>query len=68
DPLMNDEALAYNQFLSSKLPPMLSFTVEAVRERTELIAKKINENLSHTLKGTEEEIFIPLSSNGGESN
>ncbi|CAF1578066.1 unnamed protein product [Didymodactylos carnosus] len=48
DPLMNDGALAYNQFLPSRLPPMSSFTVEAVREQAELIAKKVNEKLSHT--------------------
>lgn len=65
DPRFNDETTAYTRFLRTSFPPPSDITIKAIRERSEALHKKVNENLIGTFKGKEEEKTIRINSTTG---
>lgn len=60
DVRFSKESNAYSKFLRFDFPPPNDFTIDSVRQRSELLHEKINEKLIGTFKGHQEERQILL--------
>ncbi|CAF3666742.1 unnamed protein product, partial [Adineta steineri] len=60
DPRMNNEARAYLEFLASGILSPRSSAVEKMRERSEELHLKINQELIGTFTGVEEEKIVSI--------
>lgn len=65
DSRFSDESNAYTQFLQSGLPPPTSFAIPYIRERSEILHRKINESLIGNFQGKHEEKKVRISDNTG---
>ena len=65
DSRLSDEARTYIMHIAEHFPPPKSFSLELMRERSENIHVKINEQLLGTFQGTQEERTVKVSDGTG---
>jgi len=64
DPRFTDESLNFNIFLKNIFPLPVSDTIEAIRNRSETMHIKVNEKLTGTFDGIEEERKVSITNAG----
>ena len=62
---MNDEARAHIKLIVEKFPPIVPYSLEAMRIRGENVHRTINEQLIGTFKGTEQEKTVKVDDGTG---